>query len=54
LGLKPCFTPIRSSKSNGIAEAFVETFKRDYARLSILLDAVLVFDLGATASWHLT
>ena len=39
LGLKLCFTPVRSPKSNGIAEAFVKTFKRDYARLSILPDA---------------
>ncbi len=35
LGLKLCFTPVRSPESNGIAEAFVKTFKRDYARLSI-------------------
>ena len=39
LGLKLCFTPVRSPESNGIAEAFVKTFKRDYARLSILPDA---------------
>lgn len=30
LGLKPCFTPIASPQSNGIAEAFVKTVKRDY------------------------
>ena len=29
LGLVPCFTPVRSSQSNGMAEAFVKTFKRD-------------------------
>ncbi len=39
LGLKLCFTPVRSPESNGIAEAFVKTFKRYYARLSILPDA---------------
>jgi transposase InsO family protein len=39
LGLKLCFTPVRSPVSNGIAEAFVKTFKRDYAWLSILPDA---------------
>jgi transposase InsO family protein len=33
LGLVPCFTPVRSPESNGIAEAFVKTFKRDYARI---------------------
>ncbi|MFC4311625.1 DDE-type integrase/transposase/recombinase [Steroidobacter flavus] len=29
LGLVPCFTPPRSPQSNGMAEAFVKTFKRD-------------------------
>ena len=33
LGLVPCFTPVHSPESNGIAEAFVKTFKRDYARM---------------------
>jgi transposase InsO family protein len=33
LGLVPCFTPARSPESNGIAEAFLKTFKRDYARI---------------------
>ena len=45
LGLPLCFTPVRSPKSNGIAEAFVKTFKRDYARLSILPDAASVIAL---------
>jgi putative transposase len=45
LGLKLCFTPVRSPESNGIAEAFVKTFKRDYARLSILPDAETVIAL---------
>ena len=39
LGPEFCFTPVRSPEFNGIAEAFVKTFKRDYARLSILPDA---------------
>jgi len=30
LGLVPCFTPVRSPESNGMAEPFVKTFKRDY------------------------
>jgi transposase InsO family protein len=34
IGLVPCFTPVRSPESNGIAEAFVKTFKRDYVRLT--------------------
>jgi transposase InsO family protein len=29
LGLVPCFTPVHSPESNGIAEAFVKTFKHD-------------------------
>ncbi len=30
LGLRACFTPVRSPESNGMAESFVKTFKRDY------------------------
>jgi putative transposase len=44
-GLQLYFTPVRSLESNGIAEAFVKTFKRDYARLSILPDAATVIAL---------
>jgi putative transposase len=36
LGLRHRFTPVRSPESNGISETLVKTFKRDYARLSIL------------------
>jgi len=32
LGLKPITTPVESPQSNGMAESFVKTFKRDYAR----------------------
>ena len=39
LGLCLAFTPVRSPESNGIAEAFVKTLRRDYARLAILPDA---------------
>ncbi len=35
----PCFTPVRSPESNGMAEAFVKTFKRDYVRVHLLPDA---------------
>ena len=45
LGLRLCFTPVRSPESNGISEAFVKTLKRDYARLSILPDAETVIEL---------
>ncbi|MDF2495698.1 MAG: Transposase [Sphingomonas sp.] len=34
LGLKPCFTPVRSPQSNGISEASIHTLKRDYVRVS--------------------
>jgi putative transposase len=49
LGLRLCFTPVRSPQSNGIAEAFVKTFRRDYLRLSILPDAATV--LGLLPAW---
>jgi transposase InsO family protein len=49
LGLKPCFTPVRSPQSNGISEAFVNTLKRDYVHVSPLPDAETV--LGLMAGW---
>ncbi len=39
LGLKPCFTPVRSPQSNGVSEAFVATLKRDYVQVAPLPDA---------------
>ena len=39
LNLVPCFTPVKSPESNGMAEAFVKTFKRDYVRVNPLPDA---------------
>ena len=39
LGLVSCFTPVESPESNGIAEAFVKTFKRDYVRVNPIPDA---------------
>jgi transposase InsO family protein len=36
LNLVPCFTPVESPESNGMAEAFVKTFKRDYVRVSLI------------------
>lgn len=49
LGLKPCFTPVRSPQSNGISEAFVHTLKRDYVHVSPLPDAPAA--LTSLASW---
>ncbi len=42
LGLKPCFTPVKSPQSNGMAEAFVHTLKRDYVQVRPLPDAKTV------------
>jgi putative transposase len=42
IGLVPCTTPIESPQSNGMAEAFVKTIKRDYARVSPRPDAASV------------
>ena len=42
LGPNPGFTPVRSPQSNGMAEAFVKTFKRDYAYLHDRPDAQTV------------
>ncbi|WP_156361562.1 integrase core domain-containing protein, partial [Sphingomonas sp. Leaf67] len=49
LGLKPCFTPVRSPQPNGISEAFVHTLKRDYVRVSPLPDALTA--LTSLAGW---
>ena len=42
LGLMPCFTPVRSPQSNGMAEAFVKTFKRDFVYIHDRPDAQTV------------
>jgi putative transposase len=39
IGLLPCTTPIESPQSNSMAEAFVKTIKRDYARVNPRPDA---------------
>ena len=39
IGLEPRTTPVRSPQSNGMAEAFVRTMKRDYVRVSPRPDA---------------
>jgi transposase InsO family protein len=42
LGLKPINTPVCSPQSNGIAESFVNTFRRDYLSRMDLSDAPTV------------
>ena len=48
IGLEPLTTAIRSPQSNGMAEAFVKTFKRDYVARMDRSDAISVMrQLGA-------
>jgi len=49
LGLVPITTPAYSPESNGLAEAFVHTFKRDYVHGAELRDAETV--LAQLAGW---
>ena len=42
MGFVSCFTPVRSPESNGMAEAFVKTFKRDYVYVHDRPDAKTV------------
>ncbi len=49
LGLVPITTPAYSPQSNGLAEAFVKTFKRDYVDGAELRDAELV--LAQLSTW---
>jgi putative transposase len=49
LNLVPCFTPVESPESNGMAEAFVKTFKRDYVRVSPIQNAAAA--LALIDSW---
>jgi putative transposase len=44
IGLEPLTTPVTSPQSNGMAEAFVRTIKRDYARVNPLPDAQTVIE----------
>ena len=44
IGLIPRTTPVESPQSNGMAEAFVRTLKRDYVRVSAKPDARTVID----------
>ena len=49
LGLVPITTPAYSPESNGLAEAFVHTFKRDYVNVHELRDAESV--LAQLGGW---
>jgi putative transposase len=49
LGLVPVTTPIESPQSNGMAEAFVNTFKRDYVSVNPTPDARTI--LGSLSRW---
>ncbi len=42
LDLVACFTPVRSPESNDVCEAFVKTFKRNYASVNPRPDAISV------------
>lgn len=44
MGMETCTTPIQSPQSNGMAEAFIKTFKRDYVYVNQLNDAETVLN----------
>ena len=45
LGLRPCFTPVKSPQPNGISEAFVRTLKRDSVEVTPLPSAEAALSL---------
>lgn len=49
IGLVSKFTPVRSPESNGMAESFIKTFRRDYVKVKERPDAVSV--MTALGGW---
>jgi transposase InsO family protein len=47
--MRLCYTPVKSPESNGIAEAYVKTLKREYIHVTPLPDVATV--LGLIAGW---
>ncbi|SFQ79137.1 Integrase core domain-containing protein [Donghicola eburneus] len=45
LGLKSCFTPVKSPQYKGMSEALVKNLKRDSVRVNPLPDAKTVLSL---------
>lgn len=52
IGLKPITTPVRSPQSNGMAESFVKTMKRDYVSWMPKPDATTALQNLAIAFGH--
>jgi len=52
LGIEPVHTPVCSPQSNGIAESFVNTFKRDYVNLMDRSSAEIVLAQLPDAFMH--
>lgn len=52
IGLEPKTTAVRSPESNGMAESFVKTMKRDYIRLMPKSDALMAVRYLAQAFEH--
>ena len=52
LGIEPVHTPACSPQSNGIAESFVNTFKRDYVNLMDRRSAEIVLAQLSDAFMH--
>jgi transposase InsO family protein len=44
MGMVVCTTPVQSPESNGMAEGFVKTFKRDYVHVNRLDNARVVLE----------
>jgi putative transposase len=53
LGLVPCFSPVCSPQSNGMAEAFAKTFKRNYNYVHDHPDAQTVVSHVLNWFWEL-